>query len=118
MVLSSDNYSKVVDDVTKEVIVFFYRNNCPQCEGLLKPYEKVAKKFTSDNSIIFAKINLSENDLTFSQSTPNIKFYTSHFKSGFEFNDKIENLPFFVLDYRSMDKSKNSRDSYSIVDDL
>ena len=112
MVLSSDIFNLIVNDKSKEVVVFYYRDNCPPCEQILSTYEKAAKKFTGDTSIIFSKINLSKNDLQINPQSPSIKFYTSHFKAGFDFNDKLENLPLFVLDYRTLDKSKNSRDSY------
>ena len=56
-------YDKVMYN-NNDIVVLFYTNNCMHCKILFPKYQKLAKKIKEkNNKIIFAKINMAENEI-------------------------------------------------------
>ena len=76
-------YDKVMDN-NNDIVVLFYTNNCMHCKILFPKYQKLAKKIKEkNNKIIFAKINMAENEIETEEiiSFPCIKLYPGNNKN-------------------------------------
>jgi protein disulfide-isomerase A6 len=57
-VLDSGNFSDVVKDRTKDVLVEFYAPWCGHCKQLAEPYKQTARAFARDDDVVIAKVNV------------------------------------------------------------
>ena len=76
-------YDKVMDN-NNDIVVLFYTNNCMHCKILFPKYQKLSKKIKEkNNKIIFAKINMAENEIENEEiiSFPCIKLYPGNNKN-------------------------------------
>ena len=98
-----NNFKDKVIYNDKEAFVLFYTPNCLYCKVLFPKYEKLAKKFKENNNkIIFAKINMADNEIENEDilSFPCLKFYSGNKKDkkGIEYDGdrSIEDLTQFI----------------------
>lgn len=63
MKLTGNTYESIVNDPTKEVMVFFYTKKCELCQVFMKTYEKAAIQLKGHKNLILAKIDMGQNEL-------------------------------------------------------
>ncbi|KAF5303370.1 hypothetical protein FQR65_LT08283 [Abscondita terminalis] len=63
LTLVADNFKEVVFDTTKHVFVEFYAPWCTFCKVLEPTFKELSTSFDERNDIIFAKIDVDENEL-------------------------------------------------------
>ncbi|CAK8544554.1 unnamed protein product [Lathyrus sativus] len=86
VVLSPDNFDKIVLDETKDVLVEFYAPWCGHCKALAYTYEKVAAVFRLEEEVVIANVDADEyKDLAEKYgvtSYPTLKFFPKNNKTG------------------------------------
>ncbi|GAU11439.1 hypothetical protein TSUD_344300, partial [Trifolium subterraneum] len=60
VILSPDNFDKIVLDETKDVLVEFYAPWCGHCKALAYTYEKVAAAFRQEEEVVIANFDADE----------------------------------------------------------
>ncbi|KAK7284420.1 hypothetical protein RJT34_19166 [Clitoria ternatea] len=90
VVLSSDNFDKVVLDETKDVLVKFYAPWCGHCKALAPIYEKVAAVFKLDEEVVIANLDADKyKDLAEKYGVtgyPTLKFFPKSNKDGEDYS--------------------------------
>jgi len=61
-ILVGKNFDQIVMDETKDVFVEFYAPWCGHCKSLAPKFDKLGEMFTSEPSIVIAKVDATEND--------------------------------------------------------
>jgi protein disulfide-isomerase A6 len=86
VVLDDDNFSSMVHDVSKHVLVQFYAPWCAHCKHLAPDYELVAKAFQKEPSVIVAKYDADWNKQYGQQygvtAYPTIKLFNADHRAG------------------------------------
>jgi len=86
VVLDDDNFSSVVHDVSKHVLVQFYAPWCAHCKHLAPDYEMVAKAFQKEPAVIVAKYDADWNKQYGQQygvtAYPTIKLFNADHRAG------------------------------------
>jgi protein disulfide-isomerase-like protein len=89
-VLTPDNFDSIVKDPTKDVLVEFYAPWCGHCKRLEPDYEKVAKSFEGEDSVVVAKVDADAHKSLGSEfgvtGYPTIKFFPKDNKAGEDYN--------------------------------
>lgn len=79
-VVVADSFNDIVADKEKDVLIEFYAPWCGHCQRLAPIYEGLAKKLSSVESLVIAKMDATENDIPQDQDFvvegfPTIKFF-------------------------------------------
>ncbi|XP_030956450.1 probable protein disulfide-isomerase A6 [Quercus lobata] len=86
VVLTADNFDKVVLDETKDVLVEFYAPWCGHCKALAPIYEKVATAFKLEEDVVIANLDADNyKDLGEKYGVsgyPTLKFFPKSNKAG------------------------------------
>ncbi|KAG1684838.1 Thioredoxin domain-containing protein 11 [Nymphon striatum] len=103
--VTTDNFSEVVINNTKDVVLMHYTNWCGFCAGIAHIYLSAAAYFSSNENILFARINGDYNDLPWHLTAsryPSIIIFPAYRKAdSVEFPNTLQitetNLIQFVL---------------------
>ena len=82
-----DNYNEIVKDNKTDVILLLYKKNCDPCAEFYGQFEAVAKYFKDQKDVVFAKINLLDNDIEEDleiTQVPHMKFFAKNDKKAAE----------------------------------
>ena len=76
-VLVGKNFSEVVMDETKDVLVEFYAPWCGHCQKLAPIYSKLAEQLKDNEQVVIAKIDATKNEVpqVSIRSFPTIKMF-------------------------------------------
>lgn len=90
MKLVGTTHDQVVYDTEKDVFVFYYVKWCRHCDEFMPIWEDLALNNRYYSKLIFAKINLSENEVLGMQFEhyPTLIYYGRNYKQGVEFYAK------------------------------
>ncbi|POS78513.1 protein disulfide-isomerase [Diaporthe helianthi] len=58
----ADSFENVVLDHSKDVLLYYFREDCPYCKALAPVYDALAKTYGSSN-VVIAKMDIMKNDL-------------------------------------------------------
>jgi len=87
-VLTEDNFEKIVNDPTKNIIVEFYAPWCGHCKHLAPEYEKVAATFRNEPDCVVANVDADHyKEISKKHGVtgfPTIKFFSKTNKGGDE----------------------------------
>jgi protein disulfide-isomerase A1 len=76
------SFDSIVLDTTKDVLVEFYAPWCGHCKSLAPKYEKLGEMFSSNPSIVIAKVDATENDTPADvKGFPTLIFYPANDKA-------------------------------------
>jgi len=99
-VLVASNFDEVALDKEKNVLVEFYAPWCGHCKQLAPIYDKLGEKFSSDNTVVVAKMDSTINELEHTKinSFPTIKLYKKGDNTIVEYNGErtLEGLTKFL----------------------
>eukprot|EP01147_Barroeca_monosierra_P001726 gene1726-4846_t len=59
----ADNFDKIVNDKSKDVLIEFYAPWCGHCKALEPKYKKLAKKLSKVDDLVIAKMDATANDV-------------------------------------------------------
>jgi len=102
VVLSPDNFDKVVLDETKDVLVEFYAPWCGHCKGLAPIYEKLAAAFRMDEHVVIANVDADKHKELGEKygisGFPTLKFFPKSNKAGEDYNGgrEIDDFTTFI----------------------
>ncbi|CAM1303387.1 Uncharacterised protein PB.4097, partial [Pycnogonum litorale] len=83
--VTTENFSSVVLDDQKDVVLMYYSNWCGFCAGVAHIFLSAASYFNVSSNIVFARINGDKNDLQWQFTVskyPSIFIFPSHGKSN------------------------------------
>lgn len=86
--LTVDNWEEYVLNNTKQdVLVYFYSIGCYECTNLKPMYYHLAKRFEANPNILFARINIGDNDVdnVSIKQVPEFKLFKSNNKDPINF---------------------------------
>ncbi|KAF3967035.1 hypothetical protein CMV_008926 [Castanea mollissima] len=90
VVLTADNFDKIVLDETKDVLVEFYAPWCGHCKALAPIYEKVATAFKLEEDVVIANLDADNyKDLGEKYGVsgyPTLKFFPKSNKAGKDYD--------------------------------
>lgn len=62
-VVVAEEFDKIVNDDTKDVLIEFYAPWCGHCKSLAPKYEELAQKLSEESDIVIAKMDATANDV-------------------------------------------------------
>lgn len=90
VVLTPDNFDKVVKDQNKHVLVEFYAPWCGHCKRLAPVWDTLSTVFAGDNDVVIAKVDADAHKELGSRygvtGFPTIKYFPKNNKDGEEFD--------------------------------
>jgi len=114
-VVVAKNFDQVVLDPTKDVLINFYREDCPYCRALSPVWDKLGnlyKKQGHTNHLVVAAVEASKNELaTRPMYVPYIMLYKAGDKSNpviYEGNRSIEDFVQFVKNHSTLGIDANA----------
>jgi len=102
VVLTDDNFDKIVKDSNKNVLVEFYAPWCGHCKKLAPDYDKVASIFGSEPDVVIAKMDATEHKTKPGEygvsGYPTLKWFPKDDKSGKDYSGgrSIEDFVTFI----------------------
>ncbi|KUI67027.1 Protein disulfide-isomerase [Cytospora mali] len=75
----ANSFDDVVLDDSKDVLLYYFREDCPYCQGLNPIYQKLAEAYKAQDKVVVAKMDIMKNDLT--EDVPYIP-YVRLYKAG------------------------------------
>jgi len=90
VVLTDENFDRIVLDMDKNVLVEFYAPWCGHCKKLAPDYDKVAGIFASEPDVVIGKLDATAEPKKAGQYSvsgyPTLKWFPKHDKSGSEYS--------------------------------
>lgn len=90
VVLTPDNFDKVVNDKSKHVLVEFYAPWCGHCKRLAPAWDALSTVFAGDSDVVIAKVDADAHKELGSRygvtGFPTIKYFPKNNKEGEEFD--------------------------------
>ncbi|KAK7748196.1 protein disulfide-isomerase precursor [Cytospora paraplurivora] len=75
----ANNFRDIVLDDRKDVLLYYFRDDCPYCRALNPVYDNLALAYRSQDNVVVAKIDITKNDLP--EDVPYIP-YVKLYKAG------------------------------------
>ncbi|ESN91789.1 hypothetical protein HELRODRAFT_70378 [Helobdella robusta] len=101
-VVVAEEFDKIVNDETKDVLIEFYAPWCGHCKSLAPKYEELAQKLAEEEDIVIAKMDATANDVpapydvkgfpTIYFAPKNSKKFPKRYEGGREVDDFIKYL--------------------------
>ena len=89
VVLTDDNFDKIVEDKTKNVFVKFYAPWCGHCKALAPKYIDISKMYAGEEDLIVAEVDCTVNTKTWGKFNvggyPTLKSFPKDNKKGVEY---------------------------------
>lgn len=90
VVLTPDNFDKIVNDQSKHVLVEFYAPWCGHCKRLAPAWDALSTVFAGDSDVVIAKVDADAHKELGSRygvtGFPTIKYFPKNNKQGEEFD--------------------------------
>lgn len=75
----ANSFDSVVLDDSKDVLIYYFRDDCPYCQALNPVYDSIAEAYKAQDKVVVAKMNIMKNDVP--EDVPYIP-YVRLYKAG------------------------------------
>lgn len=75
----ANNFDSVVLDNSRDVLIYYYRDDCPYCQALNPVYDDIAAAYEALDKVVVAKMDIMKNDIP--EDVPYIP-YVKMYKAG------------------------------------
>jgi len=112
VILTDDNFDKIVKDSNKNVLVEFYAPWCGHCKKLAPDYDKLASIFSSEPDVVIAKMDATEHKTKPADygvsGYPTLKWFPKDDKSGKDYSAgrSIEDFVNFINENAGTQRTK------------
>lgn len=79
----ANNFDAVVLDDARDVLIYYYRDDCPYCQALNPVYDRIAEAYAPVGGVVVAKMDITRNDVPENiPYIPYVKLYKAGDKAG------------------------------------
>ncbi|CAF1472703.1 unnamed protein product, partial [Didymodactylos carnosus] len=64
MNIVGSNFEQIVNDKSKDVVVFFYAPWCGHCKNFISTYSQIAQSYKDSKNLLFTQIDATSNDIS------------------------------------------------------